>query len=135
MKLMGIDYGRRRVGLAITAEDGTCIRSLGIIDRKKVSDPVSELLRIITAEQPELLVFGLPLDVEDRETLMSAEVRKFAQKVKEKADIPIHFTDESFSSHRAAQLLSYRKKKDRSNKALVDQIAACLILERYREEQ
>ena len=134
MKLMGIDYGRRRIGLAVTDEEGFGIRGLGVIDRKKKDDYFSELISIIRTENPQILVFGLPLDIEDKETVMSEEVRRFACKVEKEISLPVEFVDESLSSRKASQLLSLRKKKHRRNKALVDRIAACLILERYRED-
>ncbi len=132
---MGIDYGRRRIGLAVTDQEGWSIRGLGVIDRKKRDNYFSVLISLIREESPQVLVFGLPLDVEDRETVMSQEVRRFACRVEKEIGLPIAFVDESLSSQKASQLLSFRKKKDRRNKALVDKIAACLILERYREEQ
>ena len=134
MKLMGIDYGRRRIGLAVTDEEGYCVRGLDVIDRKKTSDIYSELKRIIDAENPAQLVIGLPLDVEDRETVMSTEIRKFAAELKNRVTLPVNFIDESLSSKNASEFIKFRKKKERRDKALVDRVAACLILERYIEE-
>ncbi|MDG5814934.1 Holliday junction resolvase RuvX [Chitinispirillales bacterium ANBcel5] len=134
MKLLGIDYGRRRIGLAVTDDDGYCIRGLDVIDRKKTSDSIEKLLHIICAQKPQTIVFGLPLDVEDKETVMSREVREFASEVQKRSALPIEFIDESLSSRRATEFLSLKKKKQRRDKAMVDKIAACLILERYREE-
>jgi len=132
---MGIDYGRRRIGLAVTDEDGACIRGLATIDTKNTPNPLSVIVGLIRKENPGVLVVGLPLDSDDRETAMSAEIRSFAQKLAKEVTIPIHYIDESLTSRRASELLLFRKKKERRNKANVDRIAACLILEEYRKEQ
>jgi len=131
MKLMGIDYGRRRIGVAVSDEEGMLARSLGIIDRKSHPNHIDELIRIITEENPAALVFGLPLGGDDEETEMSKEVREFAAAVEQRVTVPIHFVDESFTSKKAAELMMHRKKKARRDKSLSDRIAACLILQEY----
>ncbi|HLV32526.1 MAG TPA: Holliday junction resolvase RuvX [Chitinispirillaceae bacterium] len=135
MKLMGIDYGRRRIGIAVSDETGRCIRGLTTVDRKKNPDFLSSLNNLIQQENPQELVIGLPLDVNDAETVMSKEVRAFADQLNRICGKPIHFVDESLSSKRASELLRFRKKKARRDKAAVDRLAACIILEIYREEK
>jgi putative Holliday junction resolvase len=135
MKLMGIDYGRRRIGIAVTDADGYSIRGLTTIDRKKIPDTISAIRDIITSQSPETLIFGLPLDIDNADTVMSKEIRAFAAKLSLISGIPVHFVDESYSSIDAGKLLMFRKKKARRDKSTVDRLAACLILERYREEQ
>jgi len=131
MKLMGIDYGRRRIGVAVSDDGGTLARSAGIVDRKTHPNGVDELIRIISAETPAALVFGLPLGGDDEETAMSKEAREFANAVGQRVNLPIHFIDESFTSKRASELMMHRKKKARRDKSLSDRIAACLILQEY----
>ncbi|MDR0307936.1 MAG: Holliday junction resolvase RuvX [Chitinispirillales bacterium] len=132
MKLIGVDYGRRRIGIAVTDAQGRgAVRGLCVIDRKKNPDLLSELLRIIGDENPAAIVMGLPLGDKDQETTMSAEVRAFASEVEQRSKLPIHFVDESFTSQKAAELIMFRKKKERRDKGLADRIAACLILQAY----
>lgn len=135
MKLLGIDYGRRRIGLAITDEDGAGIRGLPTVDRKKYPDPIKAILSLIINEKPGALVIGLPLDFLDNETDMSKEVRAFAGELKVKSGLEVHFVDESFLSVRAQELLRFRKKKERRDKGSVDRLSACLILEQFRENK
>ena len=131
MKLMGIDYGRRRIGVAVSDNGGTIARGLCVIDRQKFSDGAGELSSIIAKENPAALVFGVPLGPNDEETAMSREAREFAAAVAERSKLPVHFIDESFTSQKAAGLMLHRKKKARRDKALSDRIAACLILQDY----
>jgi len=135
MKLMGIDYGIRRVGVAVTDEQGLSIRGLTTIDRKKKPDLIAAILSLIKQEKPEALVIGLPLDINMAETVMSKEVRSFAEKLQISSGLPVNFVDESFSSKKAAELMRFRKKKMRKDKAAIDRLAACLILQSYREDQ
>ncbi len=135
MKLMGIDYGLRRVGIAVTDEQGLAIRGLTTIDRKKNPDLISAILSLIKQEKPEVLVIGLPLDINDADTIMSKEVRAFAEKLQASSGLPVNFVDESYSSKKAAELMRFRKKKMRKDKAAIDRLAACLILQSYREDQ
>jgi len=133
MKLMGIDYGRRRIGVAVSDDGGTLARSIGIVDRKTHPNSIDELIRIISIETPAALIFGLPLNEDDEETAMSKEVRDFASQIEQRVTIPIHFVDESFTSKKASELMMHRKKKERRDKSLSDRIAACLILQEYIE--
>jgi len=134
MKLMSIDYGRRRIGIAVGDTDGTPVHGLTTIDRKKRPDSISALAALVEHEAPQRLVFGLPLDRNDADTVMSREVRHFAGKLQERTGKEICFVDESNSSQRAAELLRFRKKSERQDKGAVDRIAACLILDQYLRE-
>jgi putative Holliday junction resolvase len=134
MKLIGIDYGRRRIGCAITDDTGVHIRGLTTIDRKKHPQTLLPLMTIIAREQPDGIVVGLPLDCDEGETRMSAEARAFAENLRKKVSLPIYHIDESMSSRVAASLLRFRKKKDRRRKEAVDRIAACIILENFLRE-
>ncbi|MDR0330173.1 MAG: Holliday junction resolvase RuvX [Chitinispirillales bacterium] len=131
MKLMGIDYGRRRIGIAVSDAEGLLARGLGVVDRKASPNYIGELTRIIAEEKPSVLVFGLPLGGDDEETAISKEVREFAAIVTERVALPVRFIDESFTSKKAAELMMHRKKKARRDKSLSDRIAACLILQEY----
>lgn len=131
MKLVCLDYGRRRCGVAVCDESSRAVRGLPTIDRKKYPDLIVAILGIISREQPEALVIGIPLDINDAETVMSKEIRKFATRLQERCGLSINFVDESLTSRRASELMMHRKKRDRQNKGLVDRLAACLILEQF----
>lgn len=131
MKLLSLDYGRRRIGFAVTDETATIIRGLTTIDRKQSTDVVQDILTIINNEKADRLIVGLPLDHDDNETQMTQEIRAFVDILKPFLSIPVEFADESFSSVEAAAIMMTRRKKERRQKTIVDRVAACLILERY----
>lgn len=134
MKLLGIDYGTRRVGVAVTDPGGLIARGLTVIDRRNSPDLIQALKTIIAEQAPQKIVVGLPLDIDDNETIMAKEIREFAAALGPFVSAPIEFVDESLTSHRAHILLRGRKKKQRRRKAAADLIAACLILEAYLQE-
>jgi putative Holliday junction resolvase len=132
MKLMGIDYGRRRIGLAVTDETCTCVRGTGCITVTASSDTIVRIAGNIAQEKPDKLIFGLPLDPDGNETAMSKEVMEFAHKIEEHTNLPIAFYNEEFTSIEAQKLVRLRPgKKRRRDKGLIDRLAACLILEHY----
>jgi putative Holliday junction resolvase len=134
MKLIGVDYGRKRIGLAVTDENGEFIRSLPTLLRNNSKPFLDELAAIITHEGPSQIVVGLPLDADDRDTPMSLEIRSFAEKLKHVTSLPVHFVDESMTSIRAHAIILNHKKKRRHAKENTDKIAACLILEAFQKE-
>jgi putative Holliday junction resolvase len=134
MKLIGVDYGRRRIGLAVTDETGSVVRGLSTLDRKKYPGLTSALASVIAAERPDAVVFGLPLDADGRDTAMASEIRVFAGAVQKDTRLPVYFVDESLTSKRASELLRFRKSKTRRDKKAVDRISACLILEAFLKE-
>ena len=133
MKLVGVDYGRRRIGIAVTDETGEYIRGLPTLDRLKTPDYITALAALITQLQPQRVVIGLPLDIDGEDTVMSKEIRLFAGTLSAIISVPLSFVDESLSSVEAANIMRSRKKKDRRKKDTVDRLAACLILEAFHK--
>ncbi|MBN1128264.1 MAG: Holliday junction resolvase RuvX [Chitinispirillaceae bacterium] len=134
MKLIGIDYGRRRIGCAVCDETGSMVRGLATITVRTTADAFEKLLALLNDQQPAGVVFGLPLDANDRDTRMAVEIRKFAADLETNSAIPVYFIDESNTSKQAADLMLFRRKKERRNKAAIDRLAACLILESFLRE-
>jgi putative holliday junction resolvase len=135
MKLIGLDYGRRRIGVAATDETGEFIRGLPTIHCQTRTDGLHAVCEVIKRENPGRIVVGLPLDIHDSETEMSLEIRAFAGNLAKAAGVPIEFIDESLTSLRAHDIIRIRKKKHRRTKENIDRIAACLIIEAFQREK
>ncbi|MDR0305132.1 MAG: Holliday junction resolvase RuvX [Chitinispirillales bacterium] len=138
MKFLCIDYGKRRVGIALSDPSAVLARAKTTIDRKTTDNYLSEIVLLIKEENPDELVVGLPLDVDDNETEFCKEIRDFCSKLKSSLlkEIPINFQDESFSSHKSNLILrktSSRKKRARKEK--VDSVAACIILQEFLDNR
>jgi putative Holliday junction resolvase len=138
MKFFCIDYGKRRIGTAASDPGAVLARSKKMIDRKLTSDFFSEIVSLINEEDPDELVIGLPLDVDDNETQFCAEIREFSNKLQEKLEkkIPVNFQDESLSSVGANLILRKTKsKKKRAKKECIDNVAACVILQEFLDSR
>ncbi len=128
-KVLAIDYGRRRIGIAISDSEKTVAIPMKTIDVKK-TDPVTEIKRIVEEYAVDEIVLGLPLLPDGQEGISAREVRSFKDKLSEILGLPISFVDERLTTIEATERLreyaDIRKKKDR-----IDAIAAQLILETY----
>jgi putative Holliday junction resolvase len=131
MKLLALDYGRARIGVAACDSEGLSVRGLPTIHCQRVPDTPAAIAAIAAREKAQRLIVGLPMSAGDEETRMSGEVRAFAAEVGRATGLEVVFVDEGYSSVRAQELLRSRKRSERHNKENVDRIAACLILEEY----
>lgn len=134
-KILGIDYGRKRVGLAIT--DALQIIAAGL-DTVNEADIFPYLQKLMQKEQIDTFVIGEPKHLDNTSGTTWEAVRVFGNKLQTLyPNVPIHYIDERFTSKIAAQSLVAGgvKKKDRQNKALLDEVSATLILQSYLEQQ
>ena len=120
MKILGIDYGTKRVGLAISDETQTLARELNILSPKEFWWGIKDL---IAAEGIERIVIGLPLNMSGGSTQSTEAAQKFYDELQERfPEIPLEFMDERLSSVMAE---SMGRKKD------VDSLAAQIVLQNY----
>ena len=135
MKLVGIDYGLVRTGLAATDPDGVLAYPLTTLDlnafpsRKAMLEALAGIIR---QERPDAVVVGLPLMPDGTESLTTRQVRNFASRLVHRTDCPVLFMEELLSSEEAAWDLAEAGVRDRKKrKAALDQQAAVRILESY----
>ncbi len=134
-RILAIDYGRKRTGLAVTD-------TLQLIANGLTTVPTHELLdfivRYVANEPVERIIVGLPKQMDNKASENMKYIDPFVRSLKKKLpDMPVEFIDERFTSvlaHRA-MLDGGLKKKDRQNKALVDEISAVIILQSYLESK
>ena len=132
-RILAIDYGRKRTGLAVTDMLRITANPLLTIETNKLTDWLSDYFR---TEQVDLVVIGYPTQMNGQESESMNYIRPFIGNFKKLfPDKPITMYDERFTSVLAhqAMLAGGMKKKDRQDKAVVDKIAACIILEGYLE--
>jgi putative Holliday junction resolvase len=120
--ILGVDVGTVRVGCAV-ADDQVRIPFPVAIWAKAQGAAERELLRTIQERGASTVVIGLPLGMNGEETEMCGIARTFARRLLKRANVTVHFVDESFSSDEAREI--------KEAKGPLDSSAACLILERY----
>ncbi|MFW5947486.1 MAG: Holliday junction resolvase RuvX [Gemmatimonadota bacterium] len=133
-RILGIDYGERRVGLAVSDETATIASPLPTLTRRKGKrPPVAPVARIAEEHDVTEIVIGLPLDLEGEETEWTREVRDYGRKLGERTGCPVTFRDERMTSvraERAVRSLGLRREQ-REQKERVDAAAAVLILQAF----
>ncbi len=134
-RLMGIDYGRRRTGLAVSDPLGIFASALDTVDSTKLIDYLknyTEKERIIR------FVVGYPVNLDGRPSEAQADVDAFLKQLKAAfPEIPVNLEDERFTSVLAHQAMidGGMKAKDRRDKASVDRISAAIILQGYLDRE
>jgi len=134
MRYLAIDYGTKRTGLAICDLSETIVSPLTVIEGRR--NLIGEILKIITEENIEAIVFGLPLNMDGTIGPQAKKTEQFAEELKKKlAGVPIFFQDERLSSFVAEEKLApaefTRKKKTKR----LDAVAAAQILETFLERK
>lgn len=130
-RIMAIDYGGKRTGIAVTDPLQIIATGLTTIDSKEF---IPFLKKYFAAEPVELIIIGMPLNWDETDThgtpLVKAAIKKLE---KEFPAIPLKTVDERYTSKmaKAAMLEMGLKKKDRRDKKLVDEIAATIMLQEY----
>ncbi len=134
-RIGAIDYGRKRIGFAVSDELLITITPKAIFytDEENFKE---KLLTQIRKYDLAALVIGIPARLDDKETDLINEIKEFAESIRSFLNIPIFFQDESFSSKYATETLIQigRKKKFRSRKGEIDKIAASIILRDFLDE-
>ncbi len=134
-RILAIDYGRKRVGLAVTDEMKMIATGLTTVHSK---DIIAFLKDYLFRENVECIVVGEPFDMKSQASEAAKYIDPFVKHLKKQfPDIPVERMDERFTSQMAFQAMidAGLKKKARQNKSLVDTISATIILQSYLEKK
>ncbi len=137
-RVLAVDYGERRVGMAISDPTGTIAQPLPtILRRRGKRPPYTKILEAINEWDAQTVVVGLPLETSGDEGRMAAETRAFGEGLERRAGIPVEYWDERFTSVRAERELRSLDlpATARREKGRVDAMAATLILQSYLHAQ
>jgi putative Holliday junction resolvase len=137
--ILAFDYGQRRIGIAIGQSLTATARALTTLQNHN-SEPAWEKIRQLIADwEPQLLLVGLPLRADGRDSEFSDEARKFAAALGQRFDIPVELHDEHLSSVEAqSQLREQRGSGERRRKISkedIDAAAAALILRSWMQKK
>jgi len=131
MKILAVDYGERRTGLAVSDELGVTAQGLETIETNDESDIPGHVAQVAKVTGAEKIVVGLPLNMNGTESEMSRKVRDFGATLEDKTSLPVIFWDERMTSMQARRVMLEIGKKTFKNKSMVDRISATLILQEY----
>lgn len=134
-RLLAIDYGLKRIGLAVTDPEQRIATPLDVISPAAL---IPYLSRYVSENPVEAFVLGFPVRLDNSDTHITGKVRKLAEDLKNKfSDIRVYLHDERFTSAMAldSMLTGGVKKKDRRNKKLIDKVSATIILQSFLEQR
>lgn len=124
MRALGIDYGEKRIGLAVSDESLTLARELAVISPKEFWQQINQLIR---EQEISQIVLGWPLNMKGEETEKTEEVESFKLKVESKTGLTVEIMDERLTSQMAGHLPGGNQN--------VDSLAAQIILQNYLNKQ
>lgn len=131
MRIMGIDYGDARTGLAVSDAMNILVGEAWTVNQWDANTLADEIIRQAVARGVERFVLGLPKNMDGTEGARAEKCLEFAALLAGKTDIPIVMWDERRSSVEAHAILHANGKKEKKHRKTVDAVAASLILEGY----
>jgi len=131
MRILGIDYGHRRLGIAVSDDEKILASPLPVYSRRNLDVDLAFLLDIVKENEVERAVVGLPRNMNGSIGKMAKEVLSFAGKLQRKINIPVSTFDERMTSVEAERVLVETNLSRKRRKGLRDSIAAVLILQGY----
>jgi putative holliday junction resolvase len=145
-RILALDYGRARIGLAIADLETALARPLGTLDRINRNEDMRRLRELVREHGVHQIVVGLPLRLDGTHGDMAEEASRFGQRVHKQLGLPVEMVDERLTSWEAERLLeehqgrtihatSGKKRKKENEKTGVDAMAAALILKEYLDRR
>lgn len=129
-RLLAVDYGERRVGLAISDPSGTIASPVGVIVRRAGKrPPVAELVRRASALEARGFVIGLPLDENGDDTQRALDARALAAELTRRTGLPARLVDERYTTAAALRAVRAMGGSTRGRKGDVDSLAATVLLQ------
>ncbi|HSG80932.1 MAG TPA: Holliday junction resolvase RuvX [Gemmatimonadota bacterium] len=137
-RVLALDYGERRIGVAVSDPTRLIAQPLPtILRRRGKRPPYTRILELIHEWEPATIVVGLPMEASGEEGAMAREARSFGEGVQQRSGVPVAFWDERFTSVHAQRELNRLElpASARRQKQRVDAMAAVLILQSYLDAQ
>lgn len=129
-RFLAVDYGRKRVGLAIADPLGMIASPVGFIERRQGKrPPITKIIARATELEARGYLIGLPLDGEGRETDWTEEIRKVGAEIAKRTGMAVRFYDERYSTAAALRTVKEMGESTRGRKGDVDAMAAAILLQ------
>lgn len=132
-RILALDYGRRRIGMAVSDDLGLTAQGLVTFERSTIRDDLRRLTELAAARNISLIVIGDPLHMNGKQGRQSEQVREFAGRLAERTGLPVKLWDERWTTVVAQRVLRESGISSRKRARAVDRLAAVLLLENYLE--
>jgi putative Holliday junction resolvase len=134
-RLVGLDVGDARIGVAVADELGFTAQALGVVRRSNLTDDLRRLGEFLADYPPERFVVGLPLNMNGSVGPQAQKVQAFARELERHFRVPVDTWDERLTTFEANCTLTEIGVSGRKRRGLVDKLAAALILKGYMDHQ
>jgi putative pre-16S rRNA nuclease len=134
MSILGLDLGKRRIGVAIADTSAEGVRPLATLVRSSAPRDFEALRKLVADWQVNRIVMGLPLNMNGSEGPAARHARGFARRLSEAAAVPVELYDERLTSFEAESRLKDFSFRSGPRKLMIDQVAAAVILEGWLAE-
>ncbi|KUO97361.1 crossover junction endodeoxyribonuclease RuvA [Ferroacidibacillus organovorans] len=131
MRIMGIDYGDARIGIALSDALKWTAQSLEVIDCRRIKDPVARIAELVLLHDVERMVLGFPRNMNGTIGARAEKTQAFKDRLEKVIDVPIEWMDERLSTVSAQRLLIEGNVRRENRRGVVDKVAATLILQTY----
>lgn len=133
MRWMGLDYGDRRIGVALSDELGWTAQGYGVVERRKPEDDLERLRQIAAEHQVTEVVVGLPKNMNGSIGPRGELCMAFAEELRGILKLPVHMWDERLTTVAAERTLVSADVSRKKRKSVIDKMAAALILQGYMD--
>jgi len=131
VRILGLDIGEKRIGLAVSDASGRVATPLVVLDAKQALRDGRRIATIVSEYEVQLLVAGLPLSLDGSEGPQAKRVRSLAERLAGFVSLPLDFADERLSSSEARRVMTESGVSDRDKRGSVDMVAAAVFLQAY----
>ena len=135
MKILAVDYGLSRTGLAVSDIMGMIATPLEHLPSRNEDKMLTALLAVIANIRPEKIIMGLPLRTDMRESDMAERVKAFAVRLREASGLEVELLSEMYTTVIASKLLHENEKNSKKQRGLIDSAAAAVLLQSYLDKQ
>lgn len=135
MRMMGLDVGRKRIGIAVCDESELVATPKQTLNRVGTRKDIAKLLSFAAAESVEKIIVGMPLSLDGSEGPQAEFVARFVAELQDATPLPVETIDERWTSVEAEDAMIAHGLKGRKRRKLVDKVAASFILQRYLDAQ
>jgi putative Holliday junction resolvase len=130
-RILGLDIGDKRIGVAVTDEIGITAQSVGTIDRSKTPACFKEIVKIAKEYGAACIVAGLPKRLDGSSSPQTEKVESFIAELKTQIDIPVQTWDERLTTVTAEASLLEANMRRKSRRKVIDSVAAQIMLQHY----
>lgn len=136
MKILGIDHGEARIGLALSDDLGMLAHPLETLDgRENPATLLTRISGIITAKKAERVILGLPRNMNGTYGPAAEKVRAFGAALQQQTPVKVIFWDERMTTQQAQRSLHEAGRNVKNSRKVIDQVAAVIILQNYLDAQ